>query len=175
MPIIVPDPPVPLTTFGVGSGAIIEKLLLQYGSDATIHRDDSLMPCPCRTPEGSRDPRWHLANLLATVCNENGFLPAANEILTKAFIQPVASTRGVRMSEERGVFPVGEIDTDDHVGIFPTKWNSQVIDFRNWGPANEDYIAYNGRKYTLVNVNLMPDALTGNPNGHWELALRLIS
>jgi len=31
-------------------------LLSSNGSDAIYHRDDGATPCPCRTPEGFRDP-----------------------------------------------------------------------------------------------------------------------
>lgn len=34
-------------------------MLKQHGSAATYHRDDSMIPCPCRTKQGYRDPIWH--------------------------------------------------------------------------------------------------------------------
>jgi hypothetical protein len=38
------------------------NLVTQHGSGVLFHRDDSLVPCPCRTPEGFRDPAFHIAH-----------------------------------------------------------------------------------------------------------------
>lgn len=156
----------------------IRQILTTNGSNALFHRNESVTPCPCRTPEGFRDPKWHVLNPAQPVCDPNGFLPNPAvdvNVTVKAFVQPVSSTRGVRMTEERNVFEIGDIQSDDHVGIFPTDWVGVTLNFFDWGAANEDWIEYNGRRFTVVNVNLMPDALSGNAFGHWEVALRLIS
>jgi hypothetical protein len=148
------------------------------GSPVVYHRNQSLIPCPCRTPQGFRDPRWHVENPAQPVCDANAMLPDPGQdanFTVKGFVQPVASTRGIRLAEEIGVFPVGEIQTDDHIGLLPTEYAGNVLEFSDWGAATEDYLVYNGRKYTVVNANLMPDALTGHVRGHWELALRLIA
>jgi len=154
------------------------NLLQAYGSTVTYHRDESMVPCPCLTPEGFRDPEWHIANPLAPVCNEQGFIPdpsSTTEISVKAFVQPAQSTRLTRLSDEYLNQLFGEVQTDDHVGIFPCQWSSTTLDFRDWSQSGEDYVVYNNRKFLVVNANLIPDPSDGNPNHHWELALRLIS
>lgn len=151
------------------------SLLARTGSDVRFHRDDSLVPCPCRTPEGFRDPIWHLQNPLAPVCNENGMLPGAStDVIVKAFMQPIQSTRATRLSTEQLQQMFGEIQADDHLGIFPVEWASTVLDFRDWGRAGEDYVEYDGRKFIVINSNLIPDPSDGNPAHHWEIGARLI-
>lgn len=153
-------------------------LVSAHGSDAIYHRDQSLIPCPCRTPEGFRDPEWHEAHPLEPVCNERGFLvdPSATQnISVKAFVQPAQSTRLTRLANEYLTEMFGEVQSDDHVGIFPCEWSSIVLDFYNWSDSGEDYVVYNGRKFLVVNANLIPDPSDGNPFHHWETALRLIS
>lgn len=151
-------------------------LLTTNGSSVHFHRDDSNTPCPCRTPEGFRDPVWHLQNPSAPVCNENGMLPSGGvDVVVKAFMQPIQSTRATRLSAEQLEQMFGEIQADDHLGIFPCEWASETLDFYNWGRAGEDYVTYNGRKFTVVNANLIPDPSDGNPAHHWEIGARLIS
>lgn len=35
------------------------EVLSAMGSNVTYHREDGVTACPCRTPEGFRDPAWH--------------------------------------------------------------------------------------------------------------------
>jgi hypothetical protein len=151
------------------------NLLARRGSDFIFHREDWQVPCPCRTPEGYRDPEWHLANPLAPVCNEEGMLSGdTTHISAKGFIQPIQSTRATRLSTEFLDAIFGEVQADDHLGILPVNWANQRLEFRDWGGAGEDYVEYHGRRYTVVNANLIPDPSDGNPEHHWELGLRLL-
>lgn len=137
-----------------------------------------MVPCPCRTPEGFRDPIWHLQNPGAPECNSSGMLPQPGttiEITVKAFVQPIQSTRATRLeSEQRIIQLFGEVQADDHLGIFPIVWAGQTLQFHNWGSAGEDWVVYDGRRYTVVNANKIPDP-GGDPAGHWEVGLRLVS
>lgn len=151
-------------------------LVSEHGSDVLYHKDDSLVPCPCRTPEGFRDPIWHLQNPLAPECNQAGMLPSPDTVnfMVKAFIQPVQSGAVRRLTTEQLIQFFGEVESDDHLGIFPTEWGGEVLNFYQWGAATEDWIEYNGRQYTAVSTNLIPDPATGNPFHHWEIGLRLV-
>jgi hypothetical protein len=153
-----------------------QKLLKKHGSDAIYHRDDSQVPCPCRTPEGHRDPIWHLQNPDEPVCNEAGFLPQSPiHLQVKAFIQPIQSTRATRLSTEFLVQMFGEIEADDHLGVFPYQWAGVTLNFNNWGQSAEDYVEFDERRFMVVNANKMADADGGAVNHHWECGLRLIS
>jgi hypothetical protein len=68
----------------------------------------------------------------------------------------------------------GQVQADDHLGIFPIEYGGYQLDFNNWGRSGEDYIQYDGRRFTVVNVNKIPDPDGGSPNHHYEVALRLI-
>lgn len=155
------------------------QLLNQNGSPAKYKRADSLIPCPCRTPEGYRDPVWHMQAPPGTpMCDENGMLPDPDttvEITVKAFVQPIQSTRATRLSSEYIQQMFGEVQTDDHLGIFPYEWGGKALDFHNWSLSGEDYVEYDNRRYLVVNANKIPDPSGGNPNHHWEVGLRLIS
>lgn len=151
-------------------------LLNQYGSDTKFHRSDSLIPCPCRTPEGFRDPEWHDAHPTEPVCDENGMLPdpgATVDISVRAFVQPSQSTRATRLSPEYIATMFGEVQEGDHIGLFPESWNGTVLNFYDWSQSGEDWIAYNGRYYNVVAANLIAAPDTGNPRHHWEVGLRL--
>ena len=152
------------------------SLLNTHGSFATFHRDDSTTPCPCRTPEGVRDPIWHLQHPNAQMCNEAGFLSSnTTEVVIKGFVQPIQSTRATRLSTEELVQMFGTVQADDHLAIFPCRWSGVNIDFRKWSVSGEDWIEYNGDRYTVVNANLIPDPSDGNPSHHWEVGLRRVS
>ena len=148
------------------------------GSDVRYHKDSSLIACPCRTPEGFRDPEWHLAHPSDPVCNDAGFLPQPGttvDTTVKAFMQPIQSTRATRLSTEQLIEMFGEIQADDHLGIFPIEWGSVGLDFEHWGTSGEDFVEYHNKKFTVVNSNLIPDPDDGNPYHHWEVGCRLIS
>lgn len=152
-------------------------LVTARGSNVFYRRADSLTPCPCRTPEGFRDPEWHDANPGAPMCDENGMLPDPTltvALNVKAFVQPIQSTRATRLSTEYLTQMFGEIQQDDHLGIFPEAWQSTPLNFSNWSQSGEDYIEYAGQRFIVVNANLIPDPADGNPRHHWEVGLRMI-
>lgn len=151
------------------------KLLHQSGSIVKFHRDDSTNPCPCRTPEGNRDPIWHIQHPTADMCNEAGFLsgPTA-EMDVKAFVQPIQSTRATRLTDEYLLQMFGQVEANDHLGIFPCEWNGVEINFDDWGSSGEDWIEYIGKRFTVVNINTIPDPADGYPFHHHEVGLRLI-
>jgi hypothetical protein len=152
-----------------------ENLLLKHGSDAIYHREETGEACPCRTPEGYRDPIWHLANPNAPECNEAGFLITdPTHLPVKAFIQPIQSTRATRLSTEYLVQMFGEIEADDHLGVFPYSWGGVTLNFSDWGTSGEDWVLFDSRYYMVVNGNKMADADGGAVNHHWEVGLRLM-
>lgn len=157
--------------------AAFKALLLTKASDVRFHRSESTMPCPCRTPEGFRDLEWHLQHRSEPMCDQNGFLPDPSstvDAIVKAFVQPIQSTRATRLSTEELVQMFGEIQADDHLGIFPCDWNNINLDFRDWGRSGEDYVEYAGQRFTVINANLIPDPDDGNPAHHWETGMRLV-
>jgi hypothetical protein len=97
------------------------------------------------------------------------------DISVKAFVQPIQSTRATRLSEEYLQQMFGTIQGDDHLGIFPYTWSGQLLNFNDWPQTGSSYVVYDGRKYLVVNANLIPDPDDGNPHHHWETGLRLIS
>jgi len=152
-------------------------LVSLHGSSVQFHREDGFANCPCLTPEGFRDPIWHLQHPLQPQCNPAGMLPnpgTTSDFTIKAWIQPVQSGAVRRLTTEQILQLFGEIRSDDHLGLFPCEFNSNVLNFYDWGNATEDYITYNSRKYTAVSDNLIADPETGNPRHHWEIGLRLI-
>lgn len=154
------------------------SLLESQGSDVLFVRVDSTIPCPCLTPEGFRDPEWHIANSGAEVCNEEGKLadPAHTVNMTvKAFVQPAQSTRATRLTTEIVQQMFGQVQADDHLGIFPASWSDVELDFYDWSASGEDYVEYNSRRYIVVAAHLIPDPSDGNPRHHWEVGLRLIN
>lgn len=152
-------------------------LVEAHGSPVTYHKDQSVVPCPCLTPEGYRDPIWHLQNPGAPVCNSAGMLPGVGtaNFTFKGWVQPVQSGAVRRLTTEQIVQLFGEVQADDHLGIFPVQYGGNILNFYDWGAAAEDFIVYNGRSYTSVSANLIADPLTGDPWHHWEIGLRLIS
>ena len=151
------------------------KLVARRGSKVIFHRDSSTFPCPCRTPEGNRDPIWHIQHPDAAMCNEAGFLPDAPvNMEMRAFVQPIQSTRATRLTSEYLLQMFGEIEANDHLGIFPIKWEGFEITFNDWSPSGQDYIEYLGQRFTVVNNNTIPAPDDGFPHHH-EVGLRLIS
>ena len=153
------------------------QLLQGHASDVIFHRDDSVVPCPCLTPEGFRDPIWHLQNPAQPECNAAGMLPGVgtSNFSVKAFFHPVQAGAVRRLTTEQLSQIFGEVQVDDHLGIFPVQWGGNTLNFFDWGLATEDWVEYVGRKYTAVSVNLIPDPADGNPWHHWEIGFRLIS
>lgn len=162
-----------------GTVAEFVALLTEHGSSVQFHRVtvSGMVECPCRTPEGFRDLEWHDAHPLEPVCNERGLLPAPGgitDLTVKGFVQPIQSTRATRLSTEYLQEVFGTIEADDHLGIFPESWASVPLNFYDWSQSGDEYIVYNGRKFMVVNANLIPDPADGNPRHHWECGLRLI-
>jgi hypothetical protein len=148
-------------------------VLTKMGSDVLVHSESGATPCPCRTPEGFRDLEWHAANPLAPMCNENGILSVKTEFYVKAAVQPVSAMRGRLAPERLESLFLGEVQTDDHLGIFPITWGGNSPNFHDWGTSGDDFIIYDGRRYVVVASDKMPD-VDGDPNHHWELGLRLV-
>lgn len=145
-------------------------MLEQMGSEVIFHREAATVPCPCRTPEGFRDPSWHRSHG-AQVCNEQGFLDEATEFTVKASIQPAFS--GLFRQGQRANDLLGEVRRDDKIGIFPCSWSGNVLDFDDWSDAGEDFIIYDGKRYMVVASDKLPD-VDGDPAHHFEVGLRLI-
>lgn len=151
------------------------SILVRMGSDITFHREEGGVACPCRTPEGFRDPAWHRANPpvagIPPICNEQGFLAVVTEFAFKGTVQPVRM-RGTRGSQYRNDL-LGEVQADDRIGIFPTEWDGNKLDLELWSDAGEDYLLYDGHRYMVVQADKVPD-VDGDPNHHWEAGLRLL-
>ena len=142
------------------------------GAPTTFHREDGGESCPCRTPEGFRDPAWHRANSAAPVCNEQGFLSAVIlDINIRAVINPPRK-RG-NLGADRVDALLGEVQKGDRIGIFPTSWQGFTLNFRDWSDAGEDYVIHDGLRYVVVESDKVTD-IDGDPNGHWECGLRLV-
>jgi hypothetical protein len=152
-------------------------LLNTHASVARFYRSsDAGIPCPCRTPEGFRDPGWHLSAPPDTpLCNEAGLLPANPiDVIVKAFVQPIQSTRATRLSTEYIQEIFGNVEADDHLGIFPVNWGGKRLEFNDWSQSGDDFIEYSGERFFCINANMIPDPGDGNPEHHWEVGLRLI-
>lgn len=154
--------------------ARFNALVERNGSDAVYHRELGGVACPCRTPEGYRDLKYHRDNPAAPMCNENGFLPATIVNATvKGFVQPVQAGAVRRMTTEYVKQLFGEIEMDDHLGIFPLAYGGVAMDFYDWPQGGADYVQYDGRRFMVVSANKIPDPDGGMPH-HWEIGLRLM-
>jgi hypothetical protein len=154
------------------------SLVSVHGSPVTYHREygDQMIVCPCRTPEGSRDMDWHIANPAAPLCSERAYLSGSPITLSiKGFVQPIQSTRATRLQTEFLQSLYGIIEADDHLGILPEAWGGYSLDFLDWSQSGDEYLIYNSRKFFVVNANLIPDPSDGNPRHHWEVGLRLMT
>lgn len=160
-----------------GNGAVTQTIpqlvaiLETMGSDVTYHREEGGVACPCRSQEGFRDPAWHRLHPGDPVCNEQGFLVDATEYVVKASVQPAQA--GYRRMEQRAEQLLGSVETDDKLGIFPCVWGAHTLNFDDWSDAGEDYILYDGERYTVVSADKVPD-VDGDPSHHWEVGLRLM-
>lgn len=149
------------------------NLLNTAGSDVLFHREEGGTACPCLTPEGFRDPAWHLAHPSDPVCNELGMLnPTVTNLSVKAAVQP-AFSRSFSRAAERIDSLLGDVQQDDHIGIFPVVWNGIALNFDNWSEGGEDYILYDNRRFVVVSVDKIPD-IDGDPDHHFEVGLRLV-
>lgn len=91
----------------------------------------------------------------------------------RAFVQPVQSGATRRLTTDYAVELFGEVQVDDHLGIFPLTYGGVSFQFQEWSQSGEDFILYNGRRFLVVNANLIPDPADGAPH-HWECGLRLL-
>lgn len=108
------------------------------------------------------------------VCNEHGEVdPIVTNMPIRGFVQPVQSGATRRLTSDYLVQMFGEIEADDHLGIFPTAWKGIPLEFQRWSQAGEDFLTYNGRRFIVVNANLIPDPANGEPH-HWECGLRVV-
>jgi len=148
-----------------------KQLVNVKGINVTYHKDDGTEVCPCLTPEGFRDPKWHIDNPDAEVCNEQGYLSNAVEFSVKAMVQPIRGGR--RNNRIRELF--ADIEVDDQLGFFPYDWDGRRLDFDSWSQAGEDWIEVDGTRYMVVGFHLIPDPANGERDHHWELNLRLMS
>jgi len=142
------------------------------GANVIYHKDASLIPCPCRTSEGFRDPIWHLEHPNEIECNENGFLEdpsATTEFTVKGFVQPTGSPKMARYM----LTMFDEFRTDDHVGMFPISWQGHDLDFANFDKSGDDYLEYDGKRFIVVGSVKIPDPSDNNKGHHYECALRL--
>lgn len=148
------------------------SLLNEMGSDVTYHREEGGTLCPCVSPEGFRSPTWHAEHPIEPVCNEKGMLNVTtSSVVVKASVQPLRDSR--LRNDERLIALFGEIQQDDHVGVFPIVWSGVTLNFWDWSDSGEDYVIYDGRRFVVVAADKLPD-IDGNPNHHWEVALRLL-
>lgn len=160
------------------------------GQDCVYHRESGGIPCPCLSPEGFRSLKWHqqhppgAPNLALAgppwngvnppLCNELGQQSSVIvDMPVKAFIQPVQSGATRRLTTEYVIELFGQLQTDDHLGIFSIDFGGLTYNFYDWSQGAEDYIAYDGRRFIVVNANKIPDPVGGLPH-HWEVGLRLI-
>jgi hypothetical protein len=148
-------------------------LLETMGSDVVYHRELPGDICPCRTPEGFRDPAWHKANPTAPVCNEQGYLTVAEEFFVKAAIQPATGQQRARAAERIDNLLYGEIREDDHYGVFPVRYGGHTLDFSSFSDSGEDYVIYDDRRFVVVAADKLAD-VDGDPDHHWEVGLRLV-
>lgn len=159
----------------MGHVAQFERLVSSRGSLVTYHREDGGVPCPCRTPEGYRDLKWHRDNPTEPMCNEKGMLPATvTNLAVRAFVQPVQAGAVRRMTSEYAQQLFGEVEMDDHLGIFPLEWGGTTLDFYDWPQGGADFILHDGRRFGVVSANKIPDPADGNMH-HWEVGLRLLT
>lgn len=145
--------------------------LQQMGSDITVHRESGGTDCPCRTIDGYRDPAYHVLNTDAEVCNENGVLADVAEFVVKGSCQP-AVTQYTRPSQ-RATDVLGDAQRDDRIFILPIEWEGNVVDLYGWDDSGSDYLVYDGRRYSVVSADKLPD-VDGSPH-HWEAGARLLT
>lgn len=154
--------------------ARFNALAMKNGSDVTYHREVGTVPCPCLTPLGYKNLRWHKENPTEPMCNENGYVTVTTDaVAVKAFVQPVQAGAVRRLTTEYAQQLFGEVQMDDHLGIFPLSWGGVTLNFHDWSQSGEDYVLYDGRRYVVVSANKIPDPDGGGPH-HWEVGLRLV-
>lgn len=149
----------------------VDRLFKTKGAPVLLHKEGDLVPCPCRTPEGYRDPMWHKAHPEAPECNAEGYLDYSIETIVKGFVQPAFyGGRNVNITQ-----PFGEIRNDDHIAMLPlTTPAGTELDFTDWTDTGADYIEFAGLKFIVVGWSRIPDPHDSSLFHHWELLLRRI-
>lgn len=156
------------------SSSTVNDLLERRGTNVLYHRELHTQECPCRTPEGFRDPAWHKAHPTAPECNSAGYLSDPVEATVKAFVQPVmAGRRSIAMQSITEMF--GQVQTDDHIGVFPVEWAGTQLEFDNWSQAGDEYIEYNTWRFVVVGWSAVPSPANAGIIHHYETALRRIN
>jgi hypothetical protein len=143
--------------------------VLTNGIPVKVHIENDIRPCPCVTPEGFRDPLWHLANPDAPECNNAGYITGGTDYIVNGFILPAASRGQINYITEM----FGEIRTGDRIGVLPVSAGNYTFDFSTWDSAGENFIYAQGNQYQVVGYTLIPSPDNTNIPHHWELALRL--
>jgi len=143
----------------------------QIANDPFVYAGDLIHPQDVFTDNGQTAPGAFLA---PRICNESGVIPSPVDVMVKAFCQPIQSTRATRLSTEYLQEVFGNIEADDHLGIFPVVWSGQRLEFHNWAQDGTDFIEYDGQRFYVINANMIPDPGDGNPEHHWELGMRMI-
>lgn len=156
----------------LGTISRFERVLARMGSNIICHREDGGTACPCLTPEGFRDPTWHLINVGYPVCNEQGYLVTATEFQVKGMVQPALT--GYSRASQRANDLLGDVQRGDKIGVFPCSWNGNTLDFEDWSEAGEDYLYYDGKRYTVVAADKLAD-VNGAAGHHYEVGLRLLT
>lgn len=151
----------------------VNSLIKRRGAPVLYHRENDTTPCPCRTPEGYRDPEWHKANPTQPRCNDAGFLVDPIEFTVKAIIIP--ASLGGRRGLQTITQLFGQIQTDDHIGVFPIAWANKQLKFDNWSPSGEEYIEYLGMRFIVVAWIVVPSPHDTSIVHHWECGLRRIN
>lgn len=149
-----------------------DLIIATRGSMVTVHVEQNASVCPCRTPEGFRDPIWHKTNPLAPQCNAEAYIQSAIEYNLMALVMPASSRGSINYLTQL----FGEIKTNDHVGVFPVLINGEVnVDYSQWDRSGSNYILYNGLKFFVAGWNLLPNPYNTKVMDHWELGLRLMN
>lgn len=107
-------------------------------------------------------------------CNDDAMIPIVDERRVKGFVQPAfISTRS--RSDQILLEAFGEMQADDHIGVFPLTYDEYALDFSDWSDAGSDWLEWNGLRFIAVTANLLPAPDNANVNHHWEVALRRIN
>lgn len=107
-------------------------------------------------------------------CNDDAIIPVIFERKVKGFVQPAfISTRS--RSNQILIEQFGEMQADDHIGVFPLQYENYQLDFTDWSDAGSDWIEFNGLRFIAVAWNLLPAPDDASVNHHWEVALRRIN
>lgn len=118
-------------------------------------------------PSTNAESIWHDASLTI----QHGIL---QDHVVKAFVQPAFF--GTRSRSTQFILNAfGELEADDHIGIFPLESNGFEVDFSDWSDSGSDWIDFNGMRFVAITWNRVPAPDNSSVNHHWEVALRRIN